>query len=55
MVTVVWLFLIVGAAGTLMPKYPVSFEVTMGVLTGFLIAVCRWKGEKARWRWGKDS
>jgi hypothetical protein len=54
-VMVTWLLLLVGAAVTLMPEHPIYFEVTLGVLTGFLIAVCWWKGEKARWRWGKDS
>ena len=53
-VMVTWLLLLVGAAFTMMPKHPVSFEATLGVLTGFIIAICWWKGEKPRWRWGKD-
>jgi hypothetical protein len=24
------------------------------ILTGALIAICYWKGETPRWRWGKD-
>jgi len=28
--------------------------VLFSLLVGSLVAVCWWKGEKPRWRWGKD-
>ncbi|MES2223641.1 MAG: hypothetical protein V4469_01775 [Patescibacteria group bacterium] len=33
----------------------VNFVFPFAVLTFFLIIVCIMKGEKARWRWGKDK
>jgi len=32
----------------------VRFTVFEIVMVGVLIAVCYWKGEKPRWRWGGD-
>jgi len=31
---------------------PVSFYALVIFLTALLIAICAWKGERPRWRWG---
>jgi len=49
----VWILLMVAAAVFLIPKGLLSFEIAVCVLAFLLIAVCWWKGERPRWRWGK--
>jgi hypothetical protein len=39
----------------LLPRVPAYFIGYMAILTGLFIALCYWKGEPARWRWGDDS
>jgi len=46
--------LFVGTAFALLPKRPMEFDLAVVVLAALLIAVCWRKGEKPRWRWGKD-
>ena len=53
-VMAVWLLLMGLSAWLLSPRHPLIFQGVVGFLVIFLIAVCWWKGEKARWRWGKD-
>lgn len=31
------------------------FMVFCVVVSGMLVAICYWKGESPRWRWGKDD
>lgn len=51
---VVWILLMIMAAVFLIPWSLLSFEIAVWILAFLLIAVCWWKGEKPRWRWGKD-
>jgi len=37
-----------------MPIHPWLFEGAVWTLVAALIAIFWWKGEKPRWRWGKD-
>lgn len=55
LVYILFFVLLAGAAFALLPKRPMEFDLTAVVLAVLLIAVCWWKGEKPRWRWGKDS
>jgi hypothetical protein len=50
----VWLLMIILSALFLMPSHPWLFEGAVWTLVAALIAICWWKGEKPRWRWGKD-
>jgi len=34
---------------------PIEFGACLIVFTLLLIAICAWKGEKPRWRWGRSS
>lgn len=45
----IWLLLLESVMGT------VLYALWIVGLTAILIAVCRWKGERPRWRWGDDS
>jgi hypothetical protein len=49
-----WLLAIILSALLLMPRHPWFFQGVIWTLAATLIAVCRWKGDKPRWRWGKD-
>ena len=31
---------------------PLAFNASVIILTVLLIAICAWKGERPRWRWG---
>ena len=35
-------------------RYPNRFWAGLGTLVTSLIAICWWKGEPPRWRWGGD-
>ncbi len=49
-------YLLLACAGFLwMPRHPAHFVLSCVVLCGLLLAVCYLKGEKLRWRWGKDQ
>ena len=50
----VWFLLMVAAAVFLIPRSLFFFEIAVWILAILLIAICWWKGEKPRWRWGKD-
>ena len=50
----VWIVLMGLSAWLLLPKHYGLFQGAVWTLAGALIAVCWWKGEKPRWRWGKD-
>ncbi len=52
-VMIVWVLLLV-AAQLLLLRHPVWFAVCIVGLAAGLIGICLWKGEKPRWRWGKD-
>ena len=49
----VWILLMAAAGIFLLPVSPTDFEHAVWILALLLIAVCWWKGEKPRWRWGK--
>jgi hypothetical protein len=46
-----WLGLLVGGAGRLLPARPFIFALFMGCMTGVLVLVCYLTGEPPRWRW----
>ena len=52
-VIVVWVLLL-GAGTFLIPKHPGLYVAYSLVLALVLIIICYLKGEKPRWRWGKD-
>jgi len=54
-VMVVWLLILTGVGFDFLPNRLWSIEIACLLLTALLIAICWWKGEKPRWRWGKDS
>jgi hypothetical protein len=54
LVYLVFVVLFAGAAFALLPKRPMKFDLAAVTLAALLIAICWWKGEKPRWRWGKD-
>jgi hypothetical protein len=49
-----WLALVVGSILWLEPQHPTAHGVFMLVAGALLIAVCYAKGERPRWRWGRD-
>ena len=53
----VWLALLIAGAIELLPStngHPFYFFGFVFALSLVLIAICWWKGEAPRWRWGKD-
>ncbi len=43
-------------AGTLLIRYhPLYFIGYVAGLSALLFAICMWKGEAPRWRWGSDE
>ena len=50
----VWLALLAGGGVYLMPGQPELFVLYAIGLTIVLVIVCWIKGEKPRWRWGRD-
>lgn len=49
-------YLILVVAGTfLLPAHPAWFVGYAILLCLLLIGICYLKGDKPRWRWGKDS
>lgn len=51
----VWLLLFCGAAALLLPGGHVGLWVASAAgLSAGLFALCLFKGEKPRWRWGKE-
>jgi hypothetical protein len=49
-----WLLLLAGGAAWLIPAHVEFFVPYAVVLAIILCVVCYIKGEKPRWRWGKD-
>jgi hypothetical protein len=48
-------FILIGACAVLLlPKHNGLFLGCVGILVTVLIFICFLKGEKPRWRWGKD-
>jgi len=60
---VLGLYIVLGVLGAFvflpLLRHPVVyFSVYLGyvaVLTGLFLAICWWKGEPPRWRWGDDN
>ncbi len=50
----VWFALLATVGTFLMLKHPLLYVPYVLVLTLALCGVCHLKGEKPRWRWGKD-
>jgi hypothetical protein len=36
-------------------RSPISFVVCAGLVSGAFVAICFWKGEPAKWRWGETD
>ena len=53
MVILLWLALVLTST-LLLNQHPVWQFVCIPSLILLLISICFWKGEKPRWRWGKD-
>jgi hypothetical protein len=54
--TIIIFYLLVGGAALhWMPKHPKHFVFACILLLFLLIGICYLKGEKPRWRWGKNS
>jgi hypothetical protein len=51
----VWVLLLALSACWLLPRHFRLFQGAVWGLAGLLVAVCWWKGEKPRWRWGKGD
>jgi hypothetical protein len=48
-------FVLLGAGAVLLlPRHLGLFFGWIGILVVFLLVICLLKGEKPRWRWGKD-
>jgi len=52
-VLLLWLALVF-VSMILLNRHPVWQWVCLSSLVLLLILICYWKGEKPRWRWGKD-
>jgi hypothetical protein len=50
-----FLLLLGGSALLLLPLHPLIWEGVVWFLALLLIAICWIKGERPRWRWGKDD
>lgn len=46
--------LLIAASCILLLKHPIVQVACQLVLALLLIAICWWKGEQPRWRWGRD-
>jgi hypothetical protein len=44
-----------GGAAALLTRHPGWFIAAVVGNSAGLVAVCWWKGERPRWRWGKDT
>jgi hypothetical protein len=42
----------ISAASHLAPRHPVLFALAITASAAALLAVCLWKGEPPKWRWG---
>jgi hypothetical protein len=54
-VFVIWMLCLVGGGLLLVQKHLVVFIVYAIILGLALFLICMLKGEKLRWRWGKDE
>lgn len=52
---VFFILLIAGAFVLLPARSPLAFVAYSALLCVLLVAVCRLKGERPRWRWGDDE
>jgi hypothetical protein len=54
-VTILWLAMLpVGLLAFHPSRQPVVFVIGLVVHGGVLLAICWWKGEPPRWRWGGE-
>jgi hypothetical protein len=51
-VMALWILLTGLSGWILLPRHPWLFQAAVWILIALLIAICRWKGAKPRWRWG---
>ena len=50
------IFIAAFLAGTpLISKGPAYFIAYVSIISAVMTAICWWKGEAARWRWGDDN
>ena len=53
-VFVAYICVILGGIQLVYPTRPVAFGILVVIATICFIAICWFKGERPRWRWGKD-
>ncbi|MFL6588885.1 MAG: hypothetical protein ACJ8M4_01800 [Chthoniobacterales bacterium] len=53
LVLAIYLFLLLFGGLQFAGERSIRFLVYAGILTILLIAICAWKGEAPRWRWGR--
>ena len=53
-VSVGFIVALIAGAG-LVEKHPAYYAAYAIALGGVLVAICYWKGEAPRWRWGEDD
>jgi hypothetical protein len=54
-VMVLWLaMLLAGLLALHSSRHPVAIVIGVVVHVGLLLAICWWKGEPPRWRWGGE-
>ena len=53
-VVVVYFLMLITSAFVLVARAPVTFVIHAIILNAALFLICWRKGEKVRWRWGKD-
>lgn len=51
-VLILWLAILTGAAGRLMPAHRLAFLVFVVLMAALLTFICYLTGEPPRWRWG---
>lgn len=54
-VMVLWIAAVAAGAGFLMPRSPILGFAYLVAMLCIIMAICWIKGEKPRWRWGKDT
>lgn len=47
--------LVLGGALLNPAQHPTAYATLVALASAALVAVCAWKGEPPRWRWGRDG
>ena len=51
----IYLFSVLLASLQLGPARPLPLAVSVVILSVLLVAICAWKGEALKWRWGRSD